>query len=160
MYDEVSEAEYARIVAQKRAEAGDFVVGDEALGYNDIGEDDWHRYEEAEDESDDEDMSESRQKKAKKIAASSEYPAQSWSYREPCSRHKPYPRSCNVLSAAACSGVLAPAVAPVMWAPLATFKRASVRPTVTRKSAQRSVSDVHCGGPALLLSQEHELTQG
>lgn len=74
VYDEVSEAEYARIVAQKRAEAGDFVVGDEELGYNDIGEDDWHRYEEAQDDSDDEDLSESRQKKAKKIAAAREYP--------------------------------------------------------------------------------------
>eukprot|EP00850_Spirogloea_muscicola_P002464 SM000009S23593 [mRNA] locus=s9:972011:982036:- [translate_table: standard] len=44
VYDEVPEAEYAALVARRRQAAGGFVVGDDGLGYADIGEEDeWDR---------------------------------------------------------------------------------------------------------------------
>ena len=38
IYEELNDAEYAALVAKRRAENGDFVVGEENLGYADIGE--------------------------------------------------------------------------------------------------------------------------
>eukprot|EP00897_Mesotaenium_endlicherianum_P001393 jgi/Mesen1/1281/ME000013S00772 len=44
IYDEVSDVEYAEIVAKRRKEGGGFVVGDEGLGYTDIGEEEeWNQ---------------------------------------------------------------------------------------------------------------------
>ena len=38
VYEELNDADYAALVAKRRAENGDFVVGEENLGYADIGE--------------------------------------------------------------------------------------------------------------------------
>lgn len=56
-------------MAQRRTEVGDFVVGDDGLGYADIGEEDeWQRHEEGDSEDDDEAAIEARRKKAAKMA--------------------------------------------------------------------------------------------
>eukprot|EP00899_Mesostigma_viride_P010487 jgi/Mesvir1/1943/Mv22962-RA.2 len=44
VYDTVEEGEYARLVAKRREEGGEFVVDDDGIGYADIGEEDWQEF--------------------------------------------------------------------------------------------------------------------